>query len=245
MSELLPLFVNLAGRRVLLVGGGPVAAAKLRQLQAAGASIEVVSPEVHPDIASSGAAVERREFRASDLDGVWLVVAAAPPEVNRIVAKEAEVRQLFVNAVDDPMNATAFLSGVMRRDGVTVAISTSGDAPGLTALIREALNHLLPEDLGAWMETARAQRTAWKRDRVPMGDRRPLLLGALNKLYGMPGQARSSPRSNAHEGSGAPKHRPREGGHVSLVGAGPGDPALLVCAERIWFSTTRWLMNGC
>jgi uroporphyrin-III C-methyltransferase/precorrin-2 dehydrogenase/sirohydrochlorin ferrochelatase len=224
MFELLPLFVNLSGRRVLLVGGGPVAAAKLRQLHAAGASVQVVAPEIHPDItsrASSGVAIERREFRANDLDGVWLVVAAAPPEVNRIVAQEAGARQLFVNAVDDPMNATAFLSGVIRRDGVTVAISTSGDAPGLTALIREALDHLLPEDLGTWMETARAQRMAWKRDRVPMGDRRPLLLGALNKLYGMPGQA------TTNEGLGAPKHRRCEGGHVSLVGAGPGDPGLL------------------
>jgi siroheme synthase-like protein len=89
-----------------------------------------------------------------------------------------------VNAVDDPANATAFLSGVVRRDGVTLAISTSGDAPGLTALLREALDAVLPRDLGAWVREARRQRAGWKEDRVPMSQRRPLLLEALNKLYG-------------------------------------------------------------
>ena len=80
-------------------------------------------------------------------------------------------------------NATAFLSGVVRRDGVTVAISTSGDAPGLTALVREALDALLPLDLGRWMAEARRVRAIWKRDQVPMEARKPLLLDALNDLY--------------------------------------------------------------
>lgn len=183
MADLLPLFVNLAGRRVLLVGGGVVAAGKLTQLVEAGADVLVVSPEVHPDIERSGVPVARREFRADDLDGVWLAVAAATPEVNRSVARAAEPRRIFVNAVDDPANATAFLSGVVRRDGVTVAISTSGDAPGLTALVREALDALLPLDLGRWMAEARRVRAIWKRDQVPMEARKPLLLDALNDLY--------------------------------------------------------------
>ena len=183
MSDLLPLFVNLAGRRVVLVGGGPVAAGKLTQLLDAGADVVVVSPEVHPDIVRRGVAVEERPFRPADLDGAWLVVAAATPEVNRDVARAAEERRLFVNAVDDPANATAFLSGVIRRDGVTVAISTNGDAPGLTALLREAMDAILPRDIGRWMEEARRVRAIWKRDQVPMDARKPLLLETLNDLY--------------------------------------------------------------
>ncbi len=89
-----------------------------------------------------------------------------------------------MNAVDDPQNATAFLSGVVRRDGVTLAISTSGDAPGLTALLREALDAVLPRDLGRWVREATELRRAWRRDGVPMDARRPLLLEALNRLYG-------------------------------------------------------------
>ena len=103
---LLPLFLNLAGRRVLLVGGGPVAAAKLRQLLASAANIHVVSPEVVDDIeragASSAVTISRREFTASDLDDAWLVVAAATPEVNRQVAEAAEAA---MNA--PPMNTIA------------------------------------------------------------------------------------------------------------------------------------------
>ena len=218
MSELLPLFLNLTGRAVVLVGGGPVATAKLRQLLAAGARVRVIAPEITDEIhglAASRAVVARpvqsrdrgaesltphrhmpsdpghatiaqRPFVAADLDDAWLVVAAATSEVNRHVADAAETRRLFVNAVDDPANASAFLSGVVRRDGVTVAISTGGAAPALTALLREGLDALLPRDLATWMWQARAARAVWRREGVPMEARKPRLLQALNALYRSP-----------------------------------------------------------
>ena len=180
---MLPLFLDLAGRRVVLVGGGQVAAAKLPALVAAGADVQVVAPAIHPDIERAGVPIGRRGFVPADLDEAWLVVAAATPAVNREVAAAAAARRIFVNAVDDPVNATAFLSGVIRRDGVTLAISTNGDAPALTALLREALDALLPRDLSGWLAEARRQRAVWRRDGVPMEKRRPLLLEALNALY--------------------------------------------------------------
>ena len=183
MRDLLPIFVTLAGRRVLLVGGGTVAAAKLRQLQAVGADVVVVAPSVCEEIVRSGASVLRRPFEPADLEGVWFVVAAATAEANQEVAVAAEAKHLFVNAVDDPPNASAFLSGVVRRADVTVAISTSGDAPALTGLLREALDAVLPEDLDKWMAVAREERAKWRRDGVPMNERRPLLLRALNRIY--------------------------------------------------------------
>jgi uroporphyrin-III C-methyltransferase/precorrin-2 dehydrogenase/sirohydrochlorin ferrochelatase len=190
---LLPLFVNLIGRRVLLVGAGAVAAGKLAQLRAAGADVSVVAPDVHPEIEKAGVPIERRSFQPSDLENVWLVVAAAPPSVNGEIAQAADARRVFVNAVDDPANATAFLSGVIRRDGVTLAISTEGAAPGLTALLREALDSLLPRDIGSWVREATRLRAAWRRDRVPMAARKPLLLDALNKLYARRAQHAESP----------------------------------------------------
>src|SRR5471030_155385 len=191
MTELLPLFLNLTGRDVALVGGGPVATAKLRQLLAAGARVRVIAPEITDEIAAVVArlaphptvTLARRPFEPADLDEAWLVVAAATPEVNRQVADVAETLRIFVNAVDDPANATAFLSGVVRRDGVTVAISTSGAAPALSSLLREGLDALLPRDLAAWMWQARAARVAWRREGVPMEARKPKLLQALNALY--------------------------------------------------------------
>jgi uroporphyrin-III C-methyltransferase/precorrin-2 dehydrogenase/sirohydrochlorin ferrochelatase len=230
MSDLLPLFVNLAGRRVVLVGGGVVAASKLAALKAAGADVTVVAPDVHADIELAGVAVTRRAFRASDLDGAWFAVAAATPEVNRVVAEAAEARRLFVNAVDDPSNATAYLSGVLRRDGVTIAISTSGEAPGMVALLRQALDALLPRELAEWMAEAKRQRRAWRRDRVPMAKRRPLLLEALNDLYLRSNTEDTEDTENTEGREAADLRKPpvwRRAGHVSLVGAGPGDPGLL------------------
>src|SRR4051812_37643119 len=145
MRNLLPLFLDLAGRDVLLVGGGPVAAGKLQQLRAAGARVRVVSPTCVQEIREAdGVTIDRRAFVPGDLDGVWLAVAAATTEVNRQVADACALRRIFVNAVDDPANATAYLSGVVRRDRVTIAVSTGGDAPALTALVREGLDAVLP-----------------------------------------------------------------------------------------------------
>ena len=93
--------------------------------------------------------VIERAFAPADLDGARWVVAAATPEVNREVAAAAAARGLFVNAVDDPAAATAYLGGVVRRGGVALAISTGGVAPALAGLLREALEAVLPHDLDA------------------------------------------------------------------------------------------------
>ena len=178
-----PAFLRLTGRRVVLVGGGRVAAGKLQGLIAEGAEVTVVAPEIRPELAQPGVALERKRFEDTDLDGAWYVVAAAPPDVNRQVLVAAERRQLFVNAVDDPPNATAYAGGVVRRSGVTIAISTDGRAPALAGLLREALDAWLPGDLDEWMSAADDARRSWKQDSVPMERRRPLLLETLNRLY--------------------------------------------------------------
>jgi uroporphyrin-III C-methyltransferase/precorrin-2 dehydrogenase/sirohydrochlorin ferrochelatase len=178
-----PVFLKLSGRPVLLVGGGTVAAAKLQGLLAEGARVTVVAPEIRPEIEQPGVRLQRRAFEAHDLDGMWYVVAAAPSEVNRQVSAAAETRHMFVNAVDDPQHASAYLGAVVRRAGVTVALSTDGRAPALAGLLREALDAWLPADLGVWMSAADEARRGWKRDGVPMEHRRPQLLQALNRLY--------------------------------------------------------------
>jgi siroheme synthase-like protein len=168
---------------VVVVGGGPVAASKLAALQAAGADISVVAPEVCEAVRNAGVSVAQRPFEPADLEGAWFVVAAATPEVNRCVADAAEARQIFVNAVDDPPNASVYLGGVVRRAGVTIGISTDGAAPALAGLLREGIDAMLPRDLDTWMARARELRSEWRDRRVPMADRRPELLEALNALY--------------------------------------------------------------
>ena len=183
MSELFPLFLRLEGRRALVVGGGAVAAQRVRQLAAAGARVVVVAPEVREEIAPHAAEVHARAFEESDLDGAWLAVAAATPAVNRAVSRAAEARRIFVNAVDDVASASAFSCGVVRRGGVVVALSTEGRAPALAGLLREALDALLPDDVERWTAEAERVRRAWKDAGVAMKERRPLLLRALNALY--------------------------------------------------------------
>ena len=178
-----PAFLRLAGRKVVVVGGGPVAAGKLGALLAAGAEVVVVAPEIRTELAQPGVTLVTRGFEDADLDGAWWVVAAAPPEVNRRVAAAAEARRLFVNAVDDPAHATAYAGGIVRRAGVTVAISTDGRAPALAGLLREALDAWLPGDLEEWMQAADEARRSWRRQGVPMAERRPQLLETLNRLY--------------------------------------------------------------
>ena len=141
--------------------------------------------------------------------------------MNREVAAAAEARRILVNAVDDPETATAYTGAVVRRGDATIAISTGGRAPALAALLREALDAVLPRELDAWISAAEAERPAWKREGVPLATRRPLLLRKLNALYA------SEPAA-----SGAAPVPP---GFVSLVGGGPGDPGLLTrrAAERL------------
>jgi uroporphyrin-III C-methyltransferase/precorrin-2 dehydrogenase/sirohydrochlorin ferrochelatase len=183
MTALYPAFLKLDGLPVVVVGGGTVAASKLDGLIAAGAEITVVAPQIDPAIHARVARVIERKFIGSDLDEAYWVVAAATPDVNRAVAAAAAARQLFVNAVDDKAAATAYLGGVVRRGAVEIAISTGGAAPALAGLLREALDAMLPHDLERWIAVAVAARDEWKTAQVPIAERRPLLLRALEELY--------------------------------------------------------------
>jgi uroporphyrin-III C-methyltransferase/precorrin-2 dehydrogenase/sirohydrochlorin ferrochelatase len=234
VSGLLPLFLRLEGRSVVVVGAGPMGSQRVRQLAEAGARVTVIAPEVREEAAALAAEVRRRPFVASDLDGAWLAVAAATPEVNAAVAAAAEERRLFVNAVDDPDRASAYTAGVVRRGDVTVAISTGGRAPALAGLLREALDALLPADAARWADVADAERPRWKRDGVPLAERRPLLLEKLNALYRARVTAAAASAPAATAGGSAPAATAEASadaalppGFVSLVGAGPGDPGLL------------------
>jgi uroporphyrin-III C-methyltransferase/precorrin-2 dehydrogenase/sirohydrochlorin ferrochelatase len=183
VNDLFPAFLKLTDRAALLVGGGRVAAGKLTSLVRAGARVTVVAPQIAAELRQPGVEILKRPFEPADLDGRWFAVAAATREVNRQVAEAAEARHLFVNAADDPESASAFLGGVVRKAGVTLAISTGGRAPALAGLLREALESFLPEELGAWISMAERMRASWREEGVPMASRRPLLLRALEEIY--------------------------------------------------------------
>ena len=175
--DLFPAFLRLQGRAVLLVGGGNVAAAKLPALLAAGAGVTVVAPQIGSELRRPGVQLLQRAFEPADLDGKWFAVAAAPPEINRQVAAAALERRIFLNAADDRDAASVFLGGVVRKGDVIVAVSTGGRAPAFAALLRQALERLLPDEIGSWLDLAENLRKT-----APPGERRPALLRALQEL---------------------------------------------------------------
>lgn len=182
-AQLLPLFLKLAGRRVLVVGAGVVAERKIATLVEAGARVCVVAPAATVTIArlSSAGAIEwrARPFEEPDLEGAWLAFAAtSDPEAQRRVHGAASQRRVFCVAVDDPPNASAYSGATVRRPPYTIAISSSGAAPALTRLLREILDSLLPGD--EWVEQAERLRARWRADKTPMAAR----FGELVRAFG-------------------------------------------------------------
>lgn len=182
-TPLLPVFLQLVGRRALVVGGGPVALEKARTLLDAGASVLAVSPAFVAGWEGLNVERERREFSPRDVQGAWFVIAAAPAEVNRAVRDACESARVFLLSVDDPSHCSAFGAAKLVKGGVTFAISTAGRAPALVRLLREALERVLPDDLEAWSAIAVRERLSWKARGTAMSARRGLLFEALRELY--------------------------------------------------------------
>jgi siroheme synthase-like protein len=174
----------MAGRRCLVVGGGPVAERKVAGLLEAGARLTVVSPAVTARLAD-WARAERirligREYAASDLVGHSVVfVATDDGRVNADVARDARAAGVLVNAADDPAHCDFILPAVLRRGELTVAVSTGGASPALARTVRDELDAYLDrEDYAALARVAadarrtlrdRGMRAPWERWREALG----------------------------------------------------------------------------
>lgn len=176
MPHLYPVFMNLAGRRVLIVGGGTLAGQKVRSLLPSGASIVLVAPMLSSECQAEAAAgrlmVARREFAPDDLDGAELVFAATDsPEINHRVVELARQRGIPANAVDDPAFCDFHTPAVVRRGIVNMAISTDGRFPGLTRALREVLEEWLPAENDGLMEALERLRTELRQSRLSPAER--------------------------------------------------------------------------
>ncbi len=132
--------IDLTGRGVLVVGGGPVALEKVEGLLTVGASVTVVAPEIIPELAELDVALVRRRYRSEDLGGHFLVVAAtSTTSVNRRVFREAEARHLLCNVVDVPDLCSFILPAVHRHEPIAIAVSTGGASPALAQHLRDQI----------------------------------------------------------------------------------------------------------
>ncbi len=150
---LFPAFIDLRDKRVVVIGGGEVAARKVQSLVRCGARVSVVTPEAHPRIAALArekvVACHAKRFEADDLAGAFMAFAATDDEaVNGSVAQCARELGIAVNVADDPRASTFLTASVVDRGPVQVAISTSGASPALARRLRARIEGAVPEGFG-------------------------------------------------------------------------------------------------
>ena len=230
--KLYPLFADLSGRPVLVVGGGVVGERKAASLLEAGARVTVGANELNPTLRGwleQGRISWRAgTFEDAWLDNVWLVVAAtSDPALHAHIAVLAEARRLWVNVVDDADLSSFHVPAVIDRAPVTIAISSGGHAPMLARLLRERLELLIDPVMGP-LASLLADMRSRIRTRLPD-------LAARRRLYEhlLAGPVLSLLRRRQHALAEASAERLLESantspsGSVVLLGAGPGDPGLL------------------
>jgi uroporphyrin-III C-methyltransferase / precorrin-2 dehydrogenase / sirohydrochlorin ferrochelatase len=229
-----PVFFNLAGQKVLVVGGGEVALRKISMLERTGALVSVVAPEILPEIMQRAAAgtlkLAIREFVADDLDAARLViVATSRVALNRWIAKLSELRNIPVNVVDDREASRFIVPAIIDRDPVLVAVSTGGASPVLARRLRERLEALVPRRIGEFAAWLSALRSSTRRQLRDADQRRrffeAVVDGPAARRF-IEGDRQGAQRL-AQRLLASTSSAPRASGEVTLVGAGPGDPELL------------------
>ncbi len=237
--DYLPVFLRLDARPVVVVGGGRVALRKAASLRKAGAHVSVVAPRLHPELEQQAARGELTHiaagFSPAQLAHAVAVVAATDDRaLNAAVAAAARERGVPVNVVDDAELSTFIFPAIIDRSPIVVAVSSAGHSPVLARRVREQIEALLPERLGALARfmgarrraiqgafAPRARRAFW--ERVACG---PV---ATHVLAGdEPRADRALARELLTSRLTAPQTAGGEAlGEVYLIGAGPGDPDLL------------------
>jgi len=231
-KQYLPVFLSTDKSKILLVGGGAIAVAKLRLITDFASEITVIAKEIHDEIKllaeSNDFKIIEAEFALHQLGGFDIIVAATDDsKVNAEISKHAKQQNILVNVVDNSSLSNFIFGSVVKRDNLTIAISSNGISPVLTRLIKQKIEHLLPMTLGKLtnfiakyreqvkqsLTNIQARRLFWQdviegkiAEEVYIGNEKKageLLVGALSD---------TDDKNKAA---------------LYLIGAGPGDPDLI------------------
>jgi uroporphyrin-III C-methyltransferase/precorrin-2 dehydrogenase/sirohydrochlorin ferrochelatase len=238
-----PLFADLHGQRVLVVGGGEVAERKVRLLLEAGARVEIVAPDLtewlqHRTRTRTGGERRGRDedafdwlavgFDPTQLAGAILVVAATGDcAVNARVAATARERQVLVNVVDDAELSSFIVPAIVDRSPLVIAISSGGVAPVLARHVRERLESLLDESLGTLAGLLQRWRDRIKRALPDLDARRRFYAAVVRGPVAASLRRRQTDAAEQAIAQMLEQPQHEACGSVVLVGAGPGDPGLL------------------
>lgn len=177
--------LDLEGRSALVVGAGRVALEKTEGLLATGARVTVVAPEIDPRFLDLAVRIERRGYRAADLDGRFLVVAATGvPEVDAAVFADAEARSLLCNVADGPDHCNFILPAVHRVGPIAVAVSSGGASPALAQRLRDDVARIVgPEH--AELARRLQELRPWAKANLPTYEaRRDYFAGLVEEALG-------------------------------------------------------------
>lgn len=232
--DYLPIFLDLRGKNALVVGGGDTAARKASLVLAAGAWVTVVSPEplaaAFNELSGTDRVIHHQQsFAEAHLDGMELVFAASGDEaLDRRVYEAARARHLPVNVVDKPEICSFIMPSIIDRSPVVVAVSSGGEAPVLSRLLRARLETLIPAAYGRLAALVGRFKTRVRQRFPTTAGRRKFwedaLLSPIAEMVfsGREQEAEASLARMLEERADAPDR-----GEVYLVGAGPGNPDLL------------------
>lgn len=239
--DFLPLFHNLNGKRVIVIGGGEIALRKVRLVAEASALITIVAKEYCADLvdirdsnAKKGihnleliTAPYQQQYIENYPDAVLVIAATNDPELNREVSKHAQQAHMLSNVVDDPGYSTVIFPSIVDRSPIQIAISSGGDAPVLVRLIRTQLESLFPAGMSKLAALAGSFREKVKAKFSKGADRKAF----WEEVFGGP-IAEQAYSNNLDEAERLLKDKldtteEFKTGEVYLIGGGPGDPDLL------------------
>jgi precorrin-2 dehydrogenase/sirohydrochlorin ferrochelatase len=180
---MLPINLDLRGRACLVVGAGPVGRRKASAALEAGAQVRLVCLEAAPTEVPREMTWRTEPYGAHHLDGVRLAFAAATPEVNAQLVKDARSRNVWVNSATEPESGDFILPAVGGKGRIRIAVSTGGASPVLAGHVRDVLEQHIDESLVAWADVIAEVRDEI-RSRLPAGRRRGLLLELAHSDWG-------------------------------------------------------------
>lgn len=231
--QYLPIFSDLKGKKVLVVGGGHIAQRKIELLHQAGAAIDVVAEQLSPTLQARQQAGEiqwvAQSFSPEQLATAVLVISATDDTaLNQRVYQAAQAQHKLVNTVDDLAHCDFIFPSIVDRGAVQIAISSGGKAPVLARLWREKLERIIPQHLASMADVAGRWRSKVKQQLRSLTQRRLFWEGLLaSDTFERFIQQNQEKEAEAYLAQYLAGQAQEVQGEVALVGAGPGDTELL------------------
>lgn len=195
-----PFMMNIASKKIVVIGGGKIAAKRIHSLLPFEPCITVVSPtldeSLQPLVKSNAIRYMKRNFQSSDVEHAFIVIAATNnANINQIVKDSCSLNQL-VNLADDPKGSSFHFPAFYEKDDITVAVSTNGISPSLSVKLRDEFAAIIDEFTPDYIAFLKEVRAEIKRSSLQSDEKRTLLKQVLDDRYRQDVEARNELKEN-------------------------------------------------